>query len=285
MKKVLFLLFVFIVNCSCYSQKINSKGQKMVKKIERLTEDEKEVIGVIDFSYNNRNELCELNVRYKYSGKIMFKKSDNVMIRFDYDTENEMSPIRYVFTFDNNRHIKKQIVDQDRIDGGVLRYIYDYSYKSNSERLSQIFRRTYYSYDRRNFETREGDYILRYFGYQNENVHVSYMMHCEKINGIWCHDFPINWNDRIYSEEFENDTNIDFFELYYNYGSGYNIENMTEWVGCKSKYLIEKSDFCNAEFYYAFDGSDCDNLGNIVKFIVKEYNKHLYTFKIYYCME
>lgn len=283
MKRILFLSVIFVASCFCYGQRLNVKGQKMIKRIERVTENEKEVTGIIDFKYDNCNKLCGLVIKQKYNGSTVFIKNGNKMTRVDYNTEESIVPIKYSFIFGDNGYIKEQIVDQNGIDGSVLRYVYNYFYKNAFGTLSETLRRTYYSSNGKNFETREGDYVLEYLGWYNENSYTSRMMFCEQNNdGKWGHNFPINWDDREYSEEFENDTNVDFFELYNNYGNAANFENMTEWVGCKSRYLIKRSNICNVDFYYTFDGDDCDNLGNIVKVVVKKFKRPFYIFKLYY---
>ena len=283
MKRILFLSVIFVASCFCYGQRLNVKGQKMIKRIERVTENEKEVTGIIDFKYDKCNKLCSLVIKQKYNGSAVFIKNGNTMTRVDYNTKRIVKPIKYHFIFGNNGYIKEQTVDQNGNDGSVLRYIYDYFYKNEFGTVSEILRRTYYSPNGRNFETREGDYILEYIGWYNNNSYTSRMHSCEQTcDGKWYHDFSIYWDDREYSQEFENDTNVDFFELYNNYGNAANFENMTEWVGCKSRYLIERSNICNVDFYYTFDGNDCDNLGNIVKVVVEEFKRPLYIFKLYY---
>ena len=180
MKRILILSVIFVTSCFCYGQRLNNKGQKMVKRIECVTKDEKEVTGIIDFKYDKCNKLCGLVIKEKYIGSTVFNKNGNTMTRVDYNIEKKIVPIKYSFIFGDNDYIKEQIIDQNGIDGSVLRYIYDYFYKNEFGTVSEILRRTYYSPNGRNFETREGDYILEYIGWYNNNSYTSRMHSCEQ---------------------------------------------------------------------------------------------------------
>ena len=81
MKRILFLSVIFLASCFCYGQRLNVKGQKMIKRIERVTENEKEVTGIIDFNYDKCNKLCGLVIKQKYNGSTVFIKNGNTMTR------------------------------------------------------------------------------------------------------------------------------------------------------------------------------------------------------------
>ena len=68
----------------------------MVKRIECVTKDEKEVTGIIDFKYDKCNKLCGLVIKEKYIGSTVFNKNGNTMTRVDYNTKRIVKPIKFV---------------------------------------------------------------------------------------------------------------------------------------------------------------------------------------------
>lgn len=95
MKRILFLSVIFVTSCFCYGQRLNVKGQKMIKRIECVTENEKEITGIIDFKYDKYDKLCGLVIKQKYNGSTVFIKNGNTMTRVDYNTEESIVPIKY----------------------------------------------------------------------------------------------------------------------------------------------------------------------------------------------
>ena len=278
MKKILLLLLLFI-SVSVNAQRLNSRGEKMIKRIEMFYNGE--VLTALDFSYDNACNLQRLYVQSDYHIAIYEKKDGQLhrteKIRHTKDGKFENSDTFYSYILNSEGYIVKEIEDRHRIDGSILRFVYDYTYDMNYGRPLNTLCKTYYSKDKKTFGHQDGDDIMQYTGWKDGNRYDSYFTICRPMDdGRLGHTFPIKWNSRVYSEEFINDTNIDFMLLEDNMDLWSHLEDFTEWKNSKSQYLIEEDG--KKKFSYKFSGTDCDNLGNIIE--VKTECGRIY--KIYY---
>lgn len=282
MKKILLLLLLFI-SVSVNAQRLNSRGEKMIKRIEMFYNGE--ILTALDFSYDNACNLQRLYVKSDYHIAIYEKKDGQLhraeKIRHTKDGKFENSGTFYSYILNSKGHIVKEIEDRHGIDGSILRFVYDYTYDMNYGRPLNTLCQTYYSEDKKKFE--EADKDMQYTGWKDGNRYDSLLFGCKPMkDGRLGHTSPIEWEERVYSEEFINDTNIDFVLLEVNMGLWSHLEDITEWKNSKSQYLIEKDG--KKKFSYKFSGTDCDNLGNIIE-VKAEKKYHTYggnTYKIYY---
>ena len=279
LKKVFIMLVgaLMIFNQS-NAQVLNSKGEKVIKRIEVCYETEDDVYYTVDFGYDSYLRLKRIEENSENSGRIIFERSGNVIKRTDYKENGTLEDVRYRFELNEKGIIKRKIVDDFDDNGNIFREVCYYGYSAGNNKLSSRYK-DIFQVQKNGKETFCYRHIEE-FGWKNGDMYASDLQ--EVYNGDeWISD--IRWDKRTYCDNlYVNDTNIDLFEFYLEFNNLFNFECVTEWVNCKSEHLIESYRPRNVNFHYCYDSGNEDCLGNIIKIYVSEYGKEKYVFRIYY---
>lgn len=126
LSRAIITILILTATTGIYGQKINTKGKKMVSKIESFLYDHKKPYITIDFHYTPNKELCEMIFDAPASRKIVFKKSGNTLTRTEYDYHKdgkEKKYLRFSYTFNNEGYISSKTEDSKGLDGSVGRWV------------------------------------------------------------------------------------------------------------------------------------------------------------------
>lgn len=283
LSRAIITILILTATTGVYGQKINTKGKKMVSRIESFLHDDKKPYITIDFHYTPNKELCEMIFDAPETGKIVFKKSGNTLTRTEYDYTKdgkEKKYLRFSYTFNNKGYISTKTEDEKGLDGSVCRWVWEYCYDDNY-RLAIVNKKFFYKGNGlRTFEEREGDRFHRHFLW-DENGNILKRLDSCLGNCVWGEDNGNNhirwYNDEIKYYDLLNDTNINFYSLVQDQGGEEHFEHWTEWVNMNPKNLVQTAG--RYRFEYVYDGID---KRNISKVIVYEHDRKTYEFRVTY---
>lgn len=284
MKKYLIVIMLCICTFT-YGQVKNSKGQKMVSKVEVFNRNATTPFVVINFGYNN----TKLNyISFKTNERqIVWNRSGSTLKRTEYDRNNRTNKnFSYSYQIDEDGNVSEMTFRDISEKGDVLTYDYHFEYENH--RLSMIYKKVFNKYVGKP-EHELSDRYKTKFAYSNGNLFES------PLRGYFWREgqtpnLDIYWNDKTYYDDLANDTNIDFYQLYRRTNGTDLFEMVTEWINCRSDCLIEKYIGSDTHFDYTFDNeyggsSLSDERGNIVQMDVYQMGRIDLRFKIYYVIE
>lgn len=263
LSRAILIILILTATTGIYGQKINTKGKKMVSRIESFLHDDKKPYITIDFHYAPNTELSEMIFDAPESMKIVFKKSGNTLTRTEYDYDNdgkEKKYLRFSYTFNNEGYISSKTQDEKGLDGSVSRWVREYCYDENC-RLAIVNHKFFYKGNGlRTFEEREGDRFHRHFLW-DENGNILKRLDSCLGNCVWGEDNGNNhirwYNDEIKYYDLLNDTNINFYSLVQDQGD----EEWTEWVNMNPRNLVQTAG--RYRFEYVYDGIDKRNISKV----------------------
>ena len=281
-KTILFILFCLSV-FSANAQVRNINGEDVVRKIDIYLPKQTAPYITLMFNYDNSLALEEMHYLTPSNGKVVLKRNGNELVRTEYYSDGKIrGDLKYHFELTDNL-ITRCIIDNVRLDGGIVQFSYYYQYENN--RLNVSNRREFFIKGRDDYEELSDRYKETFLWDENGNVYTSdekpwqWKMEEKQV-------FPIMFEDREYYETLANNTNIDLLMLYKEIDNYVRLERATEWSGKHSKYLVEKDKgtYFDYTFENEFGGTDLSKgRGKITQ--MDTYNRHgrlEKIFKIYY---
>ena len=184
MSRLLYVFAFCLFALPTFCQQRNSKGQKIISKIEAYSQRGDKPYIIIDFKYNSNLELQEVVQQAPASKQTVYwKKQGSALTQkvvWDYQTIYKPSKYTYALTPDGYIHTKT--IDDLGIDGSVLRHLYEYHYDAKGTKLSMIYERTF-------FKERNGKFVelsdrdKTYYGWDsNDNMFKSNLDSCGVSN-------------------------------------------------------------------------------------------------------
>lgn len=279
-----FCLFALPTFC----QQRNSKGQKIVSKIEAYLQGQDKPYIIIDFKYSPTFELQEVVHNAPASEQTIYwkKQGKTLTQKVLWHNQSMYKPPMYTYSLTPDGYIRTKTLDDLGIDGSVLRHLYEYHYNAENSKLSMIYERTFFKETKEQF-VELSDRYRTYYGWDSKgNMFNSRIDAYNWKNGQTESDLPIEWNASKYYDNLLNDTNLNLSLIDESIRDTNDFEMLTEWVCCHSSHLVEKS---YNVFRYTFDnehgdvGTDGDK-GNIIQIDVYQHGKLNRSFKLYYKM-
>lgn len=261
-----FITFIALVLCLFANAQVkrNDNGEKMVSKISIYSKYKDTPNGVILFHYDKNDKLVKL-IYEKFSSKEkrIYQKDGNIIKMTAYQNGN----------FDKNNTAKFELNNKNKI---IFIEDRDYNIQNHKEFIKNTWHLEYDDYDRIyymiscNFFAGTEEYCkeedmrdITYYEWYNGNMYSSErsIYYWKKRDAFRRDEVQIRIEEDKYNQ-FENDTNIDFFSLSMNKSVSYTLPLMTEWSGFKTKNLFinNKSRFD----YLSEDDEHGDN--NIIEF-------------------
>ena len=261
MKQIALAFFMlFTVFCS-FAQRVNERGLKCVSEFEmsgRQTSNQRFV-----FEYFDDLKLKSMSVYYGDKLYYTFTMNNGVLTRKDYDNFG----CEWDYDMDVYGNVARITMTSIGTDGSGYKTEHTYTYAQSERnpwrnvvedktiefaRLSRTkpFRRNNND-DIRKFEYRDGI--------------IWEVTHREQ--------FPNEYTDKRFNSvaqrfnfNVKNDTNIDFWQLWFPRTSNETIVALTEWLSLRPDYLMDfEGDYIN--YYYEYD-----NKGNLIRIVEKQGN-------------
>lgn len=279
MRKFILLFSVCLCVLFANAQVRNSRGEKVVRRIDVYMPKDTLPYIMIDFNYSNSLKLEEVVFFAPKTGKVIWKRNGDELTRTEYYSDGKIREnLVYYYTITDDL-ITECIIENIETNGGVNRHCYSYFYSKNN-RLITSDRRVFHN------SVELSDRYREIFGW-NE---IGDVFTTNENGKQWKigqnYSVPIKYKNRKYYEELDNDTNIDLPLIYENIGNFERFEMVTEWFGRHPVHLIEKNN--NRYFDYIYDnefgGDDLsDDRGNLIQMdVYNQYNRLDKIHKIYY---
>ena len=276
MKKTFVILSILISSVfSLYSQRVNERGLKCVSKIEmsgRQTSNQRYV-----FEYFDDLKLKSMSVYYGDKLYHTFTMNNGVLTRKSYYSPD--SDCEWVYDMDVYGNVARITMTCLGTDGSGFKTEHTYTYAQSERhpwrnviedneiefaRLSRAepFSRNNNDWNRK-FDYRDGIIWEVTYNYQ----------HSDSDN-----DKSFGYAAKRFNFNVKNDTNIDFWQLWFPRTTNETIVALTEWLSLRPDYLMDfEGGYIN--YYYEYD-----NKGNLIRiaekhgdYIMKEVNiKYLY---------
>ena len=260
MKKIFVILTILVSSVfSLYSQRVNERGLKCVSEIEmsgRQTSNQRYV-----FEYFDDLKLKSMSVYHGDKLYHTFTMNNGVLTRKSYDSLD--SDCEWVYEMDVYGNVARITMTCIGSDGSGFKDEHTYTYAQSEShpwrnvvedremefaRLSRTkpFRRNNND-DIRKFEYRDGIIYDVTFREDYPEDYVNIFDRCAK---------RFNFNVK-------NDTNIDFWQLWFPRTPNGTIIALTEWLSLRPDYLMDfEGDYIN--YYYEYD-----NKGNLIRIVEK----------------
>ena len=283
MRKLVFLAFclsTFFVD----AQVLNSKGQKMVERIEAYLPDCDKPYVIVNFDYNISLELEKIRLCAPLTKTIIWEKNGLNLKRTQFNNDNTLNK-DYTYKYKLNKYnvISECLIDVNGNDGSVLRHKYVYGYNVYCQ-MDSINKRTFYSKNRGQYtelSDREDEYF--FFDSNGDAFSTGLCPYQWKIGQGPSYD--MSGNTRQYYYELTNDTNIDLGMLYTYFALCDRFEMVTEWCGNHSLHLLErdKGNYFDYEYENEYGGNSSSNdRGNILSVNVYLFDRLRVKYNIFY---
>ena len=262
MKKIVVILTILVSSVfSLYSQRVNERGLKCVSEFEmsgRQASNQRYV-----FEYFDDLKLKSMSVYYGDKLYHTFTMNNGVLTRKSYDSPD--SDCEWVYDMDVYGNVARITMTCLGPDGSGFKTEHTYTYAQSERhpwrnviedneiefaRLSRAepFRRNNND-DTRKFEYRDG--IIWDVTYREQ--------------------FPNEYTDKRFNSvaqrfnfNVKNDTNIDFWQLWFPMTTNITHIALTEWLCLRSDYLMDfEGGYIN--YYYEYD-----NKGNLIRIVEKQ---------------
>ena len=272
--KQIALAFFMLFNVFCsFAQRVNERGLKCVSEVEmsgRQTSNQRYV-----FEYFDDLKLKSMSVYYGDKLYYTFTMNNGVLTRKSYDYSD--SGCEWVYDMDVYGNVARITMTCLGSDGSGFKTEHTYTYAQSERhpwrnviedneiefaRLSRAepFIRNNNDWNRK-FEYRDGI--------------IWEVTHREQ--------FPNEYTDKRFNSvaqrfnfSVKNDTNIDFWQLWFPRTSNETIVALTEWLCLRPDYLMDfEGDYIN--YYYEYD-----NKGNLIRIVEKQGNYIMKEIKIKY---
>ena len=246
---------------SLYSQRVNERGLKCVSEIEmsgRQTSNQRYV-----FEYFDDLKLKSMSVYYGDKLYYTFTMNNGVLTRKSYDYTD--SDCEWVYDMDVYGNVARITMTCLGSDGSGFKTEHTYTYAQSERhpwrnviedneiefaRLSRAepFRRNNNNWNLK-FEYRDGIIWDVTYNYR----------HSDSDN-----DKSFGYAAKTFNFNVKNDTNIDFWQLWFPRTSNETIVALTEWLSLRPDYLMDfEGDYIN--YYYEYD-----NKGNLIRIVEKQ---------------
>lgn len=261
MKKIFVILTILVSSVfSLYSQRVNERGLKCVSEIKmagRQTSNQRYV-----FEYFDDLKLKSMSVYYGDKLYHTFTMNNGVLTRKSYDSPD--SDCEWVYDMDVYGNVTRITMTCIGSDGSGFKTEHTYTY-AQSERhpWRNVIEDNEIEFARlsrtKPFRRNNNDNI-RKFEYRDGIIwDVTYRER-----------FPNEYTDKIfnnlkkrYNFNVKNDTNIDFWQLWFPRTTNITIVALTEWLCLRPDYLMDfEGDYIN--YYYEYD-----NKGNLIRIVEK----------------
>lgn len=273
-KHLIISLFVFSFSLQLFAQRVNERGLKCVREFEVSGRGSYNGFRYV-FEYFDDLKLKSMSVYVENTLKHKFTMNNGVLTRKSYDYTD--SDCEWVYDMDVYGNVARITMTCIGSDGSGFKTEHTYTYAQSERnpwrnvvedneiefaRLSRTkpFRRNNND-DIRKFEYRDGI--------------IWEVTHREQ--------FPNEYTDKRFNSvaqrfnfNVKNDTNIDFWQLWFPRTSNETIVALTEWLSLRPDYLMDfEGDYIN--YYYEYD-----NKGNLIRIVEKQGNYIMKEIKIKY---
>ena len=263
MKRIFVILVILVSSVfSLYSQRVNERGLKCVREFEVSGRGSYNGFRYV-FEYFDDLKLKSMSVYVENTLKHKFTMNNGVLTRKSYYSPD--SDCEWVYDMDVYGNVARITMTCLGTDGSGFKTEHTYTYAQSERhpwrnviedneiefaRLSRTkpFRRNNND-DIRKFEYRDGI--------------IWEVTHREQ--------FPNEYTDKRFNSvaqrfnfNVKNDTNIDFWQLWFPRTSNETIVALTEWLSLRPDYLMDfEGDYIN--YYYEYD-----NKGNLIRIVEKQ---------------
>ena len=263
MKRIFVILAILVSSVfSLYSQRVNERGLKCVREFEVSGRGSYNGFRYV-FEYFDDLKLKSMSVYVENTLKHKFTMNNGVLTRKSYDYTD--SDCEWVYDMDVYGNVARITMTCIGSDGSGFKTEHTYTYAQSERhpwrnviedneiefaRLSRTkpFRRNNND-DIRKFEYRDGIIWEVTHREQFPNEHTD-----KRFNSV-AQRFNFN---------VKNDTNIDFWQLWFPRTSNETIVALTEWLSLRPDYLMDfEGDYIN--YYYEYD-----NKGNLIRIVEKQ---------------
>lgn len=276
MKKIFVILTILVSSVfSLYSQRVNERGLKCVSEFEmsgRQTSNQRYV-----FEYFDDLKLKSMSVYYGDKLYHTFTMNNGVLTRKSYYSPD--SDCEWVYDMDVYGNVARITMTCLGSDGSGFKTEHTYTY-AQSERhpwrnVIEDNEIEFARLSRAEPFTRNNNDWNRKFDYRDGIIwEVTYnYRHSDSDN-----DKSFGYAAKTFNFNVKNDTNIDFWQLWFPRTTNETIVALTEWLCLRPDYLMDfEGGYIN--YYYEYD-----NKGNLIRivekhgnYIMKEINiKYLY---------
>lgn len=261
-------LLLICIQCSClYAQKRNGDGRKLVKKIEMMSFNGREVFSEWHFGYYPNNKLKSL-VYINYSDTIGWLKVGNIVKTINtngYSTDEfKYSQVAFL---NKSGYIEKIVEDNYEVGNGSeiteVSLVYNNGYVI-TERNDTYFR--YDDGDNQKYYSESYDINYRY-DKKGCPIRSFRQPYDKNENGGRNRNGYHRWLEVIYADSLKNDTNINLTNFeYYEDEVVYTLMS-TEWGGKPSKCLPRQ---VNNSYKFTYDFDDKGNLTTIYRWMYSD---------------
>lgn len=258
------MILVILVSSvfSLYSQRVNERGLKCVREFEVSGRGSYNGFRYV-FEYFDDLKLKSMSVYVENTLKHKFTMNNGVLTRKSYDYTD--SDCEWVYDMDVYGNVARITMTCLGTDGSGFKTEHTYTYAQSERhpwrnviedneiefaRLSRTkpFRRNNND-DIRKFEYRDGIIWEVTYNYR----------HSDSDN-----DKSFGYAAKTFNFNVKNDTNIDFWQLWFPRTSNETIVALTEWLSLRPDYLMDfEGDYIN--YYYEYD-----NKGNLIRIVEKQ---------------
>lgn len=263
MKRIFVILVILVSSVfSLYSQRVNERGLKCVREFEVSGRGSYNGFRYV-FEYFDDLKLKSMSVYVENTLKHKFTMNNGVLTRKSYDYTD--SDCEWVYDMDVYGNVARITMTCIGSDGSGFKTEHTYTYAQSERnpwrnvvedneiefaRLSRTkpFRRNNND-DIRKFEYRDGIIWEVTYNYR----------HSDSDN-----DKSFGYAAKTFNFNVKNDTNIDFWQLWFPRTSNETIVALTEWLSLRPDYLMDfEGDYIN--YYYEYD-----NKGNLIRIVEKQ---------------
>ena len=263
MKRIFVILVILVSSVfSLYSQRVNERGLKCVREFEVSGRGSYNGFRYV-FEYFDDLKLKSMSVYVENTLKNKFTMNNGVLTRKSYYSPD--SDCEWVYDMDVYGNVARITMTCLGTDGSGFKTEHTYTYAQSERhpwrnviedneiefaRLSRTkpFRRNNND-DIRKFEYRDGIIWEVTYNYR----------HSDSDN-----DKSFGYAAKTFNFNVKNDTNIDFWQLWFPRTSNETIVALTEWLSLRPDYLMDfEGDYIN--YYYEYD-----NKGNLIRIVEKQ---------------
>ena len=263
MKRIFVILVILVSSVfSLYSQRVNERGLKCVREFEVSGRGSYNGFRYV-FEYFDDLKLKSMSVYVENTLKHKFTMNNGVLTRKSYYSPD--SDCEWIYDMDVYGNVARITMTCLGSDGSGFKTEHTYTYAQSERhpwrnviedneiefaRLSRTkpFRRNNND-DIRKFEYRDGIIWEVTYNYR----------HSDSDN-----DKSFGYAAKTFNFNVKNDTNIDFWQLWFPRTSNETIVALTEWLSLRPDYLMDfEGDYIN--YYYEYD-----NKGNLIRIVEKQ---------------
>lgn len=274
MKKIFVILTILVSSVfSLYSQRVNERGLKCVSEFEmsgRQASNQRYV-----FEYFDDLKLKSMSVYYGDKLYHTFTMNNGVLTRKSYYSPD--SDCEWVYDMDVYGNVARITMTCIGSDGSGFKTEHTYTY-AQSERhpwrnVIEDNEIEFARLSRAETFTRNNNNNIRKFDYRDGIIwDVTYnYRHSDSDN-----DKSFGFAAKRFNFNVKNDTNIDFWQLWFPRTTNETIVALTEWLSLRPDYLMDfEGGYIN--YYYEYD-----NKGNLIRIVEKQGNYIMKEIKIKY---